>query len=119
MKFRLVCAAVASAGVLSACTGVHPGAAVILNSHKIALSDVDVATRGFCAVSLASSTSGSVPTVADSRLQALQQLVIAELAEQVATQRGIKVKPEELTDDDVANIVKNFGKRVDDVVATS
>lgn len=117
---RLAAAAVAAAAVLSACGSVQPGSAVIVNGEGVSVSDVDIATKGFCAVGTVQSAPGTSVTVIDSSRQALNQLVFATVADQLAEDAGIEVKPLSLNDAQLAQLEEVFGPELaDEVVATN
>ena len=100
---------------LSACGAVHPGAAAIINGERITQEDAHIATAAFCATAVAQ---GGDVSRAEMARQAIQQLVIAEVAEQVAADENIDVEAVRLSAAELAQVEQQFPDDVDAITAT-
>lgn len=89
LKSKII-ALVAAASFLGACGTVHPGAAAVINGQTISMEAADQAAQTFCMINLVGQDPSATFDNAEIRRQALTSLIIVEVAEQVATERGVE-----------------------------
>lgn len=97
---------------LTACAGVSPGSAAVVDGESISMKKADKASAAYCKLSLAVAAQQGAPAVsaADSRRQAISDLITYAVAKKVEKQRGVAVDPTTyvITDTQKAQIVKAF-----------
>jgi uncharacterized lipoprotein YajG len=84
--------AVAATLALSGCGAMHPGAAAVVDSTTISMSQVDALARGVCSASKSQTSTGQMPS-RNARQVAVQILVDSELSRQFGEKRGITPNP--------------------------
>jgi len=98
--------------VLTACGSVYPGAAAVVEGTEISMSTADETAAAYCVVSLISAKQQGINELsgADTRRQAVSDLVTHAVAQRVAKSEGVKADPKlyELSDDQVAQIHEAF-----------
>ncbi len=83
---------VLAAGLLGACSAVHPGTAAMVDGDPITMSEADSAAQTFCIVNIAGQGGTGSFDNAEIRRQALTSLIIVKVAEKIAADRDIEVK---------------------------
>lgn len=80
---------------LTACAGVNPGSAAVVDGESISMKTVDEASTAYCKLSLSVAAQQGVKTVSsgDSRRQAITDLIMYAVAKKVEKQRGVAVDP--------------------------
>jgi hypothetical protein len=96
-RSRLAVTAAGMVLTLAGCGNVSPGAAATVNGEAIPLAEVDSMARAFCAADIAAAAlQDQEPEprgTADYRYRVLSTLVNAEVADDLASERGIDVPP--------------------------
>lgn len=107
-----LCAGAVAVVVLSGCGSVHPGDAAVVEGTEISMSAADETAAAYCAVSLISAKQQGINELsgAETRRQAVSDLVTHAVAQRVAKAEGIEADPKlyELTDDQLAQIQEAF-----------
>ncbi len=104
---------------LSACGGVHPGAAAVVDGRVISMETLDRTADVYCLVTARSAQQGAQQVDnAQVRRQAANDLVMHQVARKVVEERGITVDPTltELPASQVESIRAAFGDDADEVV---
>lgn len=120
MKLRLLVVA-AVAMVLAGCGPVHPGAAAVVDGTEVSMSQVDDAAATYCTLSLLSAQGGAPVPNADVRRQAVSDLVVGIVADDMAERAGITPNPSsyEVTPTQREQIAESFSAaELDDAVRT-
>ncbi|MCL3839184.1 hypothetical protein [Aeromicrobium duanguangcaii] len=107
--------------LLAACGPVHPGAAAVVGDARIPMTDVDDVASVYCTASQQQAEQaqqqggGGVDGVA-LRRQALADLLVGEVADQIAQERGYSIKVPALTAQDKAQLEQLFGDQADEAM---
>lgn len=80
---------------LTACAGVNPGSAAVVDGESISMKTADEASTAYCKLSLSVAAQQGVKTVSsgDSRRQAITDLIMYAVAKKVEKQQGVAVDP--------------------------
>lgn len=92
MKLRVLIAA-ATALVLAGCGSVHPGAAAVVGDTTISMERADDVATVYCQLTLLSAADGTPIDNADVRRQAVTDLVVSVVAQEMAEEANITVNP--------------------------
>ncbi len=92
MKLRVLAAAGAVL-LLTGCGSVHPGAAAVVDGTTISMSRADDVASVYCKLSLLSAPEGQAIPNADVRRQAVTDLVVAVVADDMAEEAGVSPNP--------------------------
>jgi len=107
--------------LLAGCGPVHPGAAAVVGDTRIPMSDVDDVASVYCAASRQQAQqaqqggAGAVDNVA-LRRQSLADLLVGEVADQIAQERDFTIEVPALTAQDKEQLEQLFGDQVDAAV---
>ena len=97
---------------LTACAGVNPGSAAVVDGESISMKTADEASTAYCKLSLSVAAQQGVKTLSsgDSRRQAITDLIMYAVAKKVEKQRGVAVNPTTyvLTNTQKAQIAQAF-----------
>ncbi|MBC7595463.1 MAG: hypothetical protein H7288_16260, partial [Kineosporiaceae bacterium] len=97
---------------LTACAGVSPGSAAVVDGESISMKTADEASAAYCKLSLTVAAQQGVKTVSsgDSRRQAITDLIMYAVAKKVEKQRGVTVDPTTyvITDTQKSQIAQAF-----------
>ncbi|MGH3473394.1 MAG: hypothetical protein ACRDOT_00625 [Aeromicrobium sp.] len=118
MKLRTLAAA-AVALLLAGCGSVHPGAAAVVGDTTIPMSHADDAATVYCQLTLLSAPEGTPVSNADVRRQAVTDLVVGVVANEMADDENVTPNPStyEVTPAQRKEIAQTFaGDEVDAVV---
>ncbi|MTB87990.1 hypothetical protein H9L21_03350 [Aeromicrobium senzhongii] len=104
--------------LLAGCGPVHPGAAAVVGDTRIPMSDVDDVASVYCAASKQQAQQGGAGSVdsAALRRQSLADLLVGEIADQIAQERDLTIEVPALTAEDKAQLEQMFGDQVDEAV---
>lgn len=105
-----LCVLAATGLLLSACGSISPGAAAMVDGRAISMSTLDDTARVYCEVTVQAAEQQQGVTAidnADIRRQAVTDLVLAEVAADIAEERGLKTP--EATTSDPEQLVEVFG----------
>lgn len=80
---------------LSACGTISPGAAAVVDGQTISMSTLDDTARVYCEVTARQAEQQGITAIdnAEMRRQAITDLVLAEVGEAVAEERGLEIPP--------------------------
>lgn len=80
---------------LTACAGVNPGSAAVVDGESISMKTADEASTAYCKLSLSVAAQQGVKTVSsgDSRRQAITDLIMYAVAKKVEKEQGVVVDP--------------------------
>ena len=92
MKLRLLVLA-AVAVLLTGCGSVHPGAAAVVDGTEISMAEADDVASTYCTLSLLSAQGGAPVPNADVRRQAVTDLVVGIVADDLAERAGVTPNP--------------------------
>lgn len=97
---------------LTACAGVNPGSAAVVDGESISMKTADEASTAYCKLSLSVAAQQGVKAVSsgDSRRQAVTDLIMYAVAKKVEKQQGVAVDPTTyvITDSQTAQIAQAF-----------
>lgn len=97
---------------LTACAGVNPGSAAVIDGESISMKTADEASTAYCALSLSAAAQQGIQAVSsgDSRRQAITDLIMYAVAKKVEKQQGVAVDPTTyvITDSQTAQIAQAF-----------
>ncbi|MBC9227695.1 hypothetical protein GL325_15305 [Aeromicrobium sp. 636] len=104
--------------LLAGCGPVHPGAAAVVGDTRIPMSDVDDVASVYCVASKQQAQQGGAGSVdsAALRRQSLADLLVGEIADQIAQERDLTIEVPALTAEDKAQLEQMFGDQVDEAV---
>lgn len=109
--------------MLAGCGSLHPGDAAVVEGTEISMTTADERAAAYCVVSLVSAKQQGLNELsgAETRRQAVSDLVTHAVAQRVAKSEGIEADPKlyELTDDQQAQIRAAFKDSNPDVVVRS
>lgn len=106
-------AALAGAAVLmTACGSIHPGSAAVVDNETISMKTADEASAAYCKLALNAAAQQGVKDVsaADTRRQAITDLITFKIAKKIAKDRDLKVDPAgyAITEEQTGQIAKAF-----------
>lgn len=109
MKLRVLAAA-ATTLVLAGCGSVHPGAAAVVGDTTISMERADEVASVYCKLSVLSAAEGTPIDNADVRRQAVTDLVVGVVAQEMAEDANIEVNPSsyEITPTQRQEIAQSF-----------
>ena len=97
---------------VTACAGVNPGSAAVVDGESISMAKADKASAAYCRLALAVAAQQGTNSVsaADTRRQSITDLIMYAVAKKVAKERNVQVDPGTyvITDDQVAQIAQAF-----------
>lgn len=91
-----------AAVVLSACVPAHPGTAALVSGERISMAEADEVARVLCAVNSAGSMGEANFEAAEMRRQAVLNLVVREVVDQVAAEENIQLRAPDVENDELA-----------------
>lgn len=99
--------------LLAACGPINPGAAAVVDGTRIAMSDVDDVANVYCVASLSGQggSAAGIDTVG-LRRQSMVDLLVGEVADKVAQERGYDLTIEGLPAEDEAQLAEMFGDQL-------
>lgn len=101
------------ATLLTACGSIHPGSAAVVGGEAISMGTADEASAAYCKLSLVVARQQGVKDVsaADTRRQAITDLITYKVAMKIAKQRHLNIDPATyvVSDKQSAQIEKSFG----------
>jgi len=92
MKLHVLVSA-AAALVLAGCGSVHPGAAAVVGDTTISMERADDVATVYCRLTVLSATEGTPIDNADVRRQAVTDLVVSVIAQDMAEEANVTVNP--------------------------
>lgn len=118
-KVRVGVVALASCLLLFGCGPVQPGSAAVIGETRIPMTQVDDALDAYCQIYLIDAASSGVTDLeaAPIRTQVLSDLVLAEVAEQVALREGLSLPQQTITTADRTQLAQVLPEHVDEIVA--
>ena len=121
MKLRHLLTAAGAALLLAGCGSVHPGAAAVIDGTTISMSRADDVATVYCKLSLLSAPEAAPIPNADVRRQAVTDLAVGIVADDMAEEAGLDPNPSsyEISRSQRNELAQTFeGSELDDVVAT-
>ncbi len=100
--------------LMTACGTVHPGSAAVVDDQAISMKTADKASAAYCKLALNAAAQQGVKDVsaADTRRQAISDLITYKVAKKVEKQRHLTIDPATyvITDTQAGQIAKAFPK---------
>lgn len=105
--------------ILAGCGPVNPGAAAVVEGTRIQMSDVDDIAAVYCTASVSGQDGGASSGIdmAGVRRQSMIDLLVGEVADQVAEEREYDINVPALPEADKAQLAEMFGDDLDAALA--